>query len=239
MMRAASRIVLLCFALTLAPACDSLPGKPKPSDQPLMPQEVKDFARLYGDNCAGCHGVGGAFGAATQLNNPVYQALVDDASLHRAIAQGVPGTSMPPFAISEGGALTNDQIASLTSEMRRLWARPGILGAAAAVPPYAARTPGSAQQGAKVYSTFCESCHGPDGKDGPKAGSIVDGSYLSLTSNQSLRTLIICGRPDFGHPDWRSYLAGRRLSAQQVSDLVAWLAAQRPQISATPYAQNQ
>jgi cytochrome c oxidase cbb3-type subunit 3 len=237
MMRDGARVIPLFLALMLASACDSLPGKPKPSDHPLAPQEVTDFAQLFADNCAGCHGAGGAFGAATQLNNPVYLTLVDDASLRGAIAHGVSGTSMPPFATSEGGSLTDDQISILIAGMRGRWARSGKLEASA--PPYAARAAGRPRQGAEVYSTFCEACHGPDGKGGSKAGSIVDGRYLSLTSDQSIRTLIIAGRSDFAHPDWRNYVAGRPLAAQQVSDLVAWIAAKRPETSVTPYAQNQ
>jgi len=37
----------------------------------------------------------------------VYLALVDDATLRRMIATGVPGTSMPGFAHSAGGALAS------------------------------------------------------------------------------------------------------------------------------------
>ncbi len=59
----------------------------------------------------------------------------------------------------------------------------------------------------------------------------MDRAYLALVSDQALRTLIIAGRPDLGHPDWRSYVPGRPLSAQQVSDLVAWLAAKRQTVT--------
>ena len=38
----------------------------------------------------------------------------------------------------------------------------------------------------------------------PAAGSIVDASYLSLISNQYLRTIVIAGRPDIGNPDWKN-----------------------------------
>lgn len=229
-------IALASIVFAFTTGCDSLPGTPKASERPIAPQEIKDFTQLFGDNCAGCHGPGGAFGAATQLNNPVYLALVDEASLRRPVVQGVPGTSMPPFAISEGGSLTDEQIAILIAGIRERWARPSAIDASA--PPYAAGTAGDAEAGAKDYATFCESCHGPDGKGGHKAGSIVNPWYLSLTSDQSIRTLIIAGRTDFGHPYWRSYVASQSLSSQQVSDLVAWLAAKRPEPATTPYAQN-
>jgi len=46
-------------------------------------------------------------------------------------------------------------------------------------------------------------------------------------SDQNLRTTIIAGRPDLGAPDWRANLPGRPMSPDEVSDVVAWLAAKR------------
>jgi hypothetical protein len=64
----------------------------------------------------------------------------------------------------------------------------------------------------------------------------VDGSYLALVSDQNLRTTVIVGRPDMGAPDWRGDLPGKPLSEQDVSDVVAWLAAQRPLFPGQPYS---
>ena len=68
---------------------------------------------------------------------------------------------------------------------------------------------------------------GRDGTGGPSGGAIVDRAYLALVSDQALRTLVIAGRPDLGHPDWRG--DGRRapMTANQVSDVVAWMVAKR------------
>jgi cytochrome c oxidase cbb3-type subunit 3/ubiquinol-cytochrome c reductase cytochrome c subunit len=56
---------------------------------------------------------------------------------------------------------------------------------------------------------------------------VVDPSYLALVSDQGLRTTVIAGRPDLGMPDWRGYVTGQPLAPQQISDVTAWLAAQR------------
>jgi hypothetical protein len=64
----------------------------------------------------------------------------------------------------------------------------------------------------------------------------VDGSYLGLVSNQGLRTTIIVGRPELGAPDWRGDVPGKAMSPGDVSDVVAWLAAQRPQFPGQPYS---
>jgi hypothetical protein len=73
------------------------------------------------------------------------------------------------------------------------------------------------------------------GHGGPKASSIVDGSFLALVNDQELRTIVIAGRPDLGAPDWRSDLAGKSMSPQDISDVVAWLASQRPKFPDLPF----
>lgn len=222
---AAALKMTVIIAATLA-GCDSMPGRPTQAEMPIRPTAVKDFAQLYGENCAGCHGADGKFGAALSLNNPVYLALVDDAAMRRVISNGVAGTAMPPFAISAGGAMTDEQIDIVAGGIRSRWAGNGA-GLLAGAPPYSAAS-GDAGRGASVYAEYCASCHGADGSGGAKAGSIVDGSYLSLVSDQNLRTIIIAGRPDLGHPDWENYVVGKPMTAEQVADVVAWLAAKRP-----------
>ena len=194
---------------------------------PLPPSDVTDFATLYGGNCAGCHGADGKFGAALALNNPVYLAIIDDASMRRVIAGGVPGTAMPAFAQSAGGDLMDRQIDILIAGIRKDWT--GAPDAAAGAPPYATSSAGSSDAGAQVYASNCQPCHGP----ADKGASVADPSYLALVSNQCLRTIVIAGRPDLGHPDWRHDASGQPLSAQQVSDVVAWLASKRPASVAT------
>ena len=217
--------------------CNSLPGRPGPGPEVVRPDEVLDFNALYKQNCSGCHGVEGKGGAAVSLSDPVYLALVDDATFRRVTANGVSGTPMPAFARSAGGSLTDRQIDVLVRESRARWAKPDALGGTTP-PPYLASTPGDAGRGAGVYQTFCASCHGPDGKGGSKARSIVDGSYLALVSDQGLRTTVIVGVPDLRAPDWRGNLPGRPMTDQEISDVVAWLVAQRPQFPGQPYASS-
>jgi len=199
-----------------------MPGRPTPAARPVNPSEVTDFATLYSQNCAGCHGRNGHFGGALPLNNPAYLAIVDDASMHEGAANGIAGTSMPAFAIGSGGMLTDQQITIIVNGIRSRWGsgQPAFSGA----PPYASQTEGDPTHGAKLYGDYCASCHGNNGTGEP-AGAIDDPSFLALYNNQALRTLIIAGRPDLGHPGWRDYVGKAPLNSAQVSDLVAWLAA--------------
>jgi cytochrome c oxidase cbb3-type subunit 3 len=222
-----------CVALASA-GCGSLPGRPHPESRELRPEEVKDFAVLYRENCSGCHGPDGKGGAALALANPVYLVIADDEILRRVTSTGVPGTAMPAFARESGGTLTVDQINVLVTGIRGQWSQPGALGGVTP-PAYRAEAAGEPARGGQIYGTSCASCHGPEGRGGPKGSSIIDGSYLALVSDQGLRTTVIAGRPDLGQPDWRGYVAGQSLSSQDVSDVVAWLASQRPQYPGQPY----
>jgi mono/diheme cytochrome c family protein len=86
--------------------------------------------------------------------------------------------------------------------------------------------------------TYCSECHGPGGRGGSKAGSIVDGSYLALVSDQSLRIIAIVGLPEQGMPDWRDRVPGKPMSPSEISDVVAWLAAQRPRFPGRPFSNS-
>ncbi|MBV8049903.1 MAG: c-type cytochrome [Acidobacteriaceae bacterium] len=219
----------------LLTACSSPPGRPSKDSEDPAPSQISDFSTLYAENCAGCHGARGRGGAAIALADPVYLAIIDEPSMRKVIANGVHGTSMPAFAQSAGGMLTDKQIDVITREIRSRWSRTGILGGAN-TPSYAARNPGSAANGELVYGTYCGSCHGPDGRGGPKGSAITDDSFLALVSDQELRTIVIAGRPELGAPDWRGNVRGEAMSDQEITDVVAWLASHRVQTPGQPYS---
>jgi mono/diheme cytochrome c family protein len=229
------RSMVLIFASLgglLCAACGRLPGRPAAGSHVIPPNQILDFNTLFAQNCAACHGAGGRGGAAIPLSDPVFLAIADDGVIRRTATTGVPGTPMPAFAKSAGGMLTDQQIDAIVGGIRA-WAKPGYLHGES-LPPYSASSPGDSGHGAEVYATYCASCHGQDGRGGSKASSIVDGSYLALVSDQNLRTVVIIGRPDLGAPDWRNDVPGRPMSSQEISSVVAWLAAQRPRFPAEP-----
>ena len=219
--RAALLVVLLAVE-----GCGRLPGKPAAGPEVPRPDSVLDPVVLYGANCAGCHGTDGTKGPAMPLADPLYLAIADDNTIRSVIARGRPDTAMSAFSQKEGGMLTDEQIDLIVRGIRNRWGSTGVM-AGVTTPPYAAVSPGSAQQGEAVYATFCASCHGTGDDGGPKAGSVTDPAYLSLISSQGLRTIVITGRPDFGAPDWRGNVPGRPMSDQEISDVVAWLSSQR------------
>ncbi len=232
-----NRVPYLCLTGLLSmllSACGIPHGQPSDGSEPVAPDQILEFGTLYGQNCSGCHGANGKGGPAIALADPVYLALADDAAIRKAIASGVSGTSMPAFAQSAGGMLTAKQIDVISGEIRARWSKPGVL-IGTNPPSYAAKSIGDAQRGEAAFKVYCESCHGPSGRGGQKASAITSGSFLALVSDQSLRTIVIAGRPELGAPDWRGNVRDKPMSDQEVTDVVAWLASQRVQNPGQPY----
>jgi cytochrome c oxidase cbb3-type subunit III len=225
------------FAIAVLSGCDDLPGRPKPGPEVPRPDQVLSFQTLYQESCAGCHGADGQKGSATNLANPEYQALIDDATLRDVITKGQKGTLMPGFGKIAGGDLTDEQIDVLVKGIRAQWSKGDVLQGQNA-PPYKTDKTGDPTRGQQLYAANCAQCHGDaGGPPGPK-GSILDGSFLALVSEQTIRTTAIVGRPDLGMPNWRDRVPGHPMTDQDVTDTVAWIMSQRQQTPGQPYAQQ-
>ncbi|HMG84193.1 MAG TPA: cytochrome c [Terracidiphilus sp.] len=196
----------------------------------MRPEDVVSFDRLYKQNCSACHGENGSGGPALDLANPDYQALVDDESLRHWITSGMPGTQMPAFGESAGGFLTPQQVATLVNGMRSRWAHADHK--VHDMPTYSSSTIGAVEQGHQIFQVKCSSCH----QQGQQR--ITDTSYLALMSDQSLRTIVIAGRPDLGQPDWNQVQPGQPLTDQDVSDIVAYLHSLRSDTPGQPYPET-
>jgi len=232
-MRPLAQVLLACLA-AFTTGCGHSPGDP-PGPIP-RPSEVTDFTALYSENCSACHGANGQNGPAIDLANPEYQALVDDASLRKWISGGMPGTEMPAFAQSAGGMLTDVQVNALISGMRKRWSRPDVF-AGGMPPPYAQLEDGDTQSGEQSYQLRCASCHASSPQQ------ITGSDYLDVVGDQALRSIIIAGRPDIGQPDWSHLGPGGKtatpLSAQDVNNIVAYLASLRHSAQAAGNAPKQ
>jgi cytochrome c oxidase cbb3-type subunit 3 len=227
--------VLAVSSIALLAGC----GKPKPA--PLEPEEIGDFKDLFAQNCQGCHGETGGFGPAPHISDPLYLKLATPQAIRQVIAEGRHGTPMPVFSAALGGPLSDKQIDTLVDGIEKTWGTPVDLHGAT-LPPYseadsiaAGLQPGDPDRGHNTYLIYCAHCHGI-GKGKSLRGAIANPAYLALVSNQSLRTTAIIGRSDLGMPDWRSRIPSHTMSNQEISDVVAWLASQRPAYSNVPPA---
>lgn len=219
---AVNRVALLSIVGVAASAL-LLTGCATPEPVHLAPHDVMDFHTLFADNCQGCHGVNGEGGAVQRLNDPVYLAIVPKEEMFYTIANGRPGTLMPAFSEQQSGPLTIKQIHALVDGIKANWGKPRANPQS--IPPYFAQGPGDSARGLQVFNKACSMCHGPHGPVGP----ITIPSFLSLISDQDLRTIVIIGRPKMGMPDWRNHGLGRPMTNEEITDVVAYLSSLRPQ----------
>jgi cytochrome c oxidase cbb3-type subunit 3 len=219
---------LMILLASMAVGC----SKSVEPERPIRSDQVLDFATLYGQNCAGCHGADGQFGPAPPLNDPLFLAIVPDPVLEKLVYEGRPGTPMPGFSRKKGGSLTDAQVKAIAGGIKARWKpeQPKV-----SPPDYlATSTQGDATRGQAVFNRACASCHGKDGLGGKdKVGPIHDPTVLDLISDQAIRRLIITGRRDLKIPDFAQRDGRppdfRPLSASDVADLVALVASWRRQ----------
>jgi mono/diheme cytochrome c family protein len=223
------------LSLVMLAACSAPDVQPPTTSETVAPNQVLNFETLYAQNCAGCHGAQGRGGASIALANPVYLAIVDESTMRNIVTNGVRGTSMPAFAQTAGGMLTEQQVEVISNGIFSHWERKEVLDGASP-PSYAAKSAGNADHGQLVFATYCASCHGSGGGRTPKGSAITNDSFLALISDQALRTIVITGRPEFGAPDWRGNVPGRAMTDQEITDVVAWLASRRAQNPGQPYS---
>jgi len=157
--------------------------------QPAASAPSPDAKRLYDDTCSSCHGVDGRGSgpAATSLapaprdftrgtykfRSTASGSLPTDDDLYRAIANGLPGTSM----VAWKGVLRDDQIRSLVGYIKQFSPRfaseqPAPVKLSPAIPP----TIDSIGRGEKAYESLaCGACHGNAGTgEGAVTASLQD-----------------------------------------------------------------
>jgi mono/diheme cytochrome c family protein len=201
----------------------------KPSQEEVDPEKSMNFATLFSENCRGCHGDNGQHGPGRILNDPLYVTWVPREEIKKVLTYGRPGTAMPAWAQSQGGALSDKQIDVLVSGIKDGWAKPVDLRGTTLPSYHANVNAGDATRGKKLFVRACYACHG----QGAAVGVITNATYLQLSSNQNLRTSIVIGRPDIKvrgvmMPNYMTLNAGHALSDQDVSDLVTYIASFRP-----------
>jgi cytochrome c oxidase cbb3-type subunit 3 len=134
--------------------------------------------RLYLNNCAACHGVGGN-GAVSfpDLTDDEWLGDNDFNAIKRTILNGRAGI-MPPW----GPALGDEGVTATANYVLKL----------AGLPHDAAR----AEEGATGFATFCVACHGPEGKGNPALGApdMTNESWLYEPTLESIEYTIRNGR---------------------------------------------
>lgn len=144
----------------------------------LHPEAVKIGARLFGNNCAVCHGSdgGGAYGFP-DLTDKGWLYGGSPEAIETSIRNGRRG-AMPAWS----GVIDDEQINQVTEYLFKLSGRDHVAGEAAA--------------GEKVYATYCAACHGADGGGNQALGApdLSDAVWLYGRSPELIKASIRSGR---------------------------------------------
>ncbi len=166
-------------------------------DPRLLAYALAEGQSIFGDNCATCHGTGGAGGKGyANLRDDVWLWGGSLEDIQHTITVGVRSgqpdartSQMPSFG--RDGILKPEQIDDLTEYVVALSGRPA--GAAAA------------RRAATVFHDNCAVCHGPNGTGNPALGApnLTDGDWLYGADRASIHDQIWNGHGGV-MPSWRA-----------------------------------
>jgi len=180
---------------------------------------IQKGQELFQANCAPCHGEFGEGGALPSnpalvlapISTAEFLSTRDDATIRAIIAKGQPNLGMSPFAVSEGGALSDEDISALVTFVRSWQANPPV-----EFPPDITGPPPIGQDSQTVYTELCAQCHGENGEGGI-GPSFNDPTFQAQTDEQIFTTI------HDGHQATAMIAWGDLLPTSTIDDLVAQL----------------
>ncbi|MDO8296607.1 MAG: cytochrome-c oxidase, cbb3-type subunit III [Caulobacter sp.] len=181
------------------------------SDPELQAYALQVGQSIFGDNCATCHGAGGAGGKGyANLRDDVWLWGGTLEDIQRTITHGIRSTDpearqsqMPAFG--RDGMLPAAQVTDLTEYVVSLSGRPANAAAVARATP--------------VFAEQCVACHGPAGKGDMALGApdLTDGDWLYGSDRASISGQIHNGRGGV-MPAW-----GHRFSPETIKALAVYI----------------
>ncbi|MFZ5670749.1 MAG: cytochrome-c oxidase, cbb3-type subunit III [Pseudomonadota bacterium] len=179
------------------------------TDPALQAYALSVGQSVFGDNCATCHGAGGAGGKGyPNLRDDVWLwgGTLEDISrtLQYGIRSGDPDARMSMMpAFGRDGMLDGRQISDLTEFVVALSGRPADRAAVGRAAP--------------VFAEQCSSCHGPAGKGDRAQGApdLTDAEWLYGSDRAAISGQIVNGRGGV-MPAWRQRFDPETLKALAV-----------------------
>jgi len=155
-----------------------------------------DGARLYGRNCASCHGEKGSGGIGIPLSLPSFQASISDEYLHKTIRLGRPGRIMPAFS-----NLNDAEVEAIVRHVRSWYKGPAATFARDTVK-------GDPSHGKLLFGQYCAACHGANGEGSKGTGvtfsrprdlpimapALHNPGFLAAATDAMIKTTLMNGR---------------------------------------------
>jgi mono/diheme cytochrome c family protein len=177
-------------------------------------------ARLYAENCSGCHGLSGEGGPnptragdiIAPISSAEYLKTRNDATLRNIISQGQPDFGMSPFGDSNGGPLTDEQIDAIVAFIRSWETNPPVV-----LPPEVNVIPEPTWTSAQIFTLVCASCHGTKG-EGDIGPALNTAEFQERYDDQALIEIITSGHEATPMIAW-----GETLSSDQIKELAEYI----------------
>lgn len=193
--------------------------------------------QLYVENCAVCHGVDGKGRIGARLES--FSGINPEAVLVQTVASGIEGTVMPAWGQSQGGPLSEQDIADIVSYVLAAFnGTEPIEPLPEYVPPEIPRLPdveGDPSAGAVVYQANCRVCHGDQGQG--RFGKPLAQSWPGQQPELYIRQVVSDGIPGSIMPTWAQSNGGP-LSDDEIADVAAYLLSLSP-LGSSPPAESQ
>jgi cytochrome c oxidase cbb3-type subunit 3 len=191
--------------------------------------DVEHGKELFGEYCAVCHGYDGQGRIGASLQG--WFSSIDPAAFVRStVSDGVAGT-MPAFAQSKGGPLTEEEIddiaAFVLSWRERVESAPTPTPVPVTPIPKVAGVTGDPTAGAQVFARECQLCHGERGQGG--IGASLSGVIAGSQPAAFLRQVVNEGIDGSPMPAFEGVL-GEDEVENVVALILSW---ERPQAAGT------
>jgi cytochrome c oxidase cbb3-type subunit 3 len=189
--------------------------------------------QLYVENCALCHGVDGKGRIGARLE--AFSGIDPEAVIATTIANGISGTVMPAWSESQGGPLSDQDIADIVSYILAAFdGTEPIEPLPEYIPPEIPRLPdveGDPSSGAVVFQANCAACHGEQAQG--RFGKSLAQSWPGDQPELFIRQVVSDGIPGTIMPTWAEANGGP-LSADEIADVAAYLLTLSPLGSSPP-----
>lgn len=202
------QVTVMCAAGLLLSALSGAMGRAQDRAVTYAPADIRYGAQIYAAQCSACHGTNGTQIGGVDLGGGQLRRAASDQDLRAVLANGIPGTAMPPFRLDPSEVTA---IVAYIRNMRNFDSHAGTLG-----DPARGRAWFEGAGG-------CTNCHRVNGK-GPRVapdlsdiGALRSADFLQRTLLDPNAMMLPLNRPVRAVTKDGKAITGRRLNEDTYS----------------------
>ncbi|MEE8413261.1 MAG: c-type cytochrome [Dehalococcoidales bacterium] len=190
------------------------PGRQEAALIRQQTEAVERGAETYSSACVNCHGAQGE-----GLVGPALKGTqLDDDTLVKIIARGVPGTTMSAWGVEDDGPFKAHQINDLVAFIKNWEGEAQSVISTDDTTTADKETTEAVIDGSKLFADRCSSCHGANREGTPGFAPPLTPESLSGLNDDEIREVITDGRPDSSMPPFNNIL-----SPEEIESLIQFI----------------